>query len=66
TETLAAAFPRGNPENPVSTTALEEKFRTLVVPRYGDDFAERAVAAVRELETWSDMREASGQWMVRR
>ncbi|MEZ4619619.1 MAG: MmgE/PrpD family protein [Caldilineaceae bacterium] len=61
TQTLAAAFPRGNPENPVSTAALEEKFRTLVGPRYGVDFAEAAIGAVRALETCSDMTEVSGQ-----
>ncbi|MCB0106978.1 MAG: MmgE/PrpD family protein, partial [Caldilineaceae bacterium] len=66
TQILAAAFPRGNPENPVATTALEDKFRTLVVPRYGDDVAAQALDAVRVLETYADMREASGQWTVRR
>jgi 2-methylcitrate dehydratase PrpD len=65
TQTLAAAFPRGNPENPVSTATLEEKFRTLVVPRYGEEFAEAAIGAVRVLETCADMTEVSGQWTVR-
>lgn len=59
---LQSAFPRGNPENPVTTSALEEKFRTLVAPRYGGDVAERAVVAVRDLETTFDMAEVSRQW----
>jgi 2-methylcitrate dehydratase PrpD len=52
---LSTSFPRGNPENPVSTAALEEKFRELVEPRYGLSLAERALAAVRGLERCGDM-----------
>ena len=51
----SAAFPRGNPENPVSTAALEEKFRTLVVPRYGTAVAEHAIATVQQLPDARDM-----------
>ena len=51
----AADFPRGNPENPVPTAALEEKFRALVEPRYGDAVAQRALEAVRSLESRADM-----------
>lgn len=65
-QTLQSAFPRGNPENPVTTTALEEKFRTLVAPRFGDDVAECAISVVRALESYQDMREAGGQWAVGR
>ncbi|MEZ4707965.1 MAG: MmgE/PrpD family protein [Caldilineaceae bacterium] len=54
-QTFSAAFPRGNPENPVSTATLEDKFRTLVAPRYGDAIAERAIAAVRQIENCADM-----------
>ncbi len=48
-------FPRGNPENPVSTAELEEKFVRLVGPRYGDAVAERALAVVRSITTRADM-----------
>jgi 2-methylcitrate dehydratase PrpD len=51
----ASDFPRGNPENPVSTEVLEEKFRALVVPRRGGGVAERALAAVRGLDRCDDM-----------
>jgi 2-methylcitrate dehydratase PrpD len=54
-QTLSASFPRGNPENPVSTAALENKFRDLVGPRYSLPLAERAIVTVRELESWADM-----------
>ncbi len=30
-----ATIPRGNPENPVSTAELEDKFLALVAPRFG-------------------------------
>lgn len=43
-------YPRGNPENPVTTAGLEEKFRALVAPRYNDALAERCVAFVRALD----------------
>jgi 2-methylcitrate dehydratase PrpD len=42
-------YPRGNPENPVPTAALEDKFRSLVVPCYGAAMAEQAIAAVHGL-----------------
>ncbi|MFL5805925.1 MAG: MmgE/PrpD family protein [Roseiflexaceae bacterium] len=42
-------YARGNPENPVPTAALEDKFRSLIVPRYGAATAERAIAAVHAL-----------------
>ena len=56
--TQSADYPRGNPENPVSTAALEQKFLSLVVPVYGPDTAQRALSAWRSLETCADMAEA--------
>jgi 2-methylcitrate dehydratase PrpD len=55
TQTMSASFPRGNPENPVSTAVLEDKLRALVAPRYDRVMAEKAIAAVHELESYSDM-----------
>ena len=52
---LAAVFPRGNPENPVSTPLLEDKLRDLVAPRLGAEVAERAIMAVNGLEQCPDM-----------
>lgn len=48
-------YPRGNPENPVTTAGLEEKFRSLVAPRYDEVFAERCIAFVRELDSVTNM-----------
>jgi 2-methylcitrate dehydratase PrpD len=48
-------YPRGNPENPVSTAGLEDKFRGLIEPRFGAETARRAIEAVRTLEAASDM-----------
>jgi 2-methylcitrate dehydratase PrpD len=54
----ASDYPRGNPENPVPTRTLEEKFLALVSPRYGDAFAQRALSLVRSLDDCSDVRAA--------
>jgi 2-methylcitrate dehydratase PrpD len=51
----ASDYPRGNPENPVTTAELEAKFIALVAPRLGDDVAKRALALVRALDTCEDM-----------
>jgi 2-methylcitrate dehydratase PrpD len=51
----ASDYPRGNPENPVSTEVLEEKFLALIEPRFGADFARRAVETVRQLDSFPDM-----------
>jgi 2-methylcitrate dehydratase PrpD len=51
----AADYPRGNPENPVSTEVLEEKFRALIEPRFGAAAVARALDAVRSIESCSDM-----------
>jgi len=55
TLTGASDYPRGNPENPVSTAQLEDKFRSLVTPRFGAATAERAIEAVQSLETCEDV-----------
>jgi len=49
-----AAFPRGNPENPVATAELEAKFLGLVEPRW-PGFAETALNAVSDLAAIPDM-----------
>jgi len=54
----ASDFPVGNPENPVSTTQLEEKFTGLVAPRWGDDSAARAIEILHALESVDDMSKA--------
>jgi len=43
----ASDYPRGNPENPVTTEVLEAKFVELVAARLGGEAAQRAHAAVR-------------------
>ena len=48
-------FPRGNPEYPVSTEMLEDKFVRLIAPRYGDVFALRALDTVRSLGECADV-----------
>ncbi|MFN8442607.1 MAG: MmgE/PrpD family protein [Caldilineaceae bacterium] len=55
TQTLSAAYPHGNPENPVSTESLEEKFRTLVAPRYGPAKVDTALQALHQLAEAPDM-----------
>lgn len=51
----ASDYPRGNPENPVPTRTLEEKFLGLVAPRYGDELARRALEAVAGMRDWRDI-----------
>jgi hypothetical protein len=48
-------YPRGNPEHPVSTEGLEQKFFSLVAPRFGDGVARRAIERIRAIETCGDM-----------
>ena len=59
TLTGSSDYPRGNPENPVSTAQLEDKFRSLVTPpvtaRFSAATAERAIEAVQSLETCEDI-----------
>ena len=52
----ASDYPRGNPENPVSTSTLEEKFLGLVAPRFGDERARQALEAVRSIDGCDDVR----------
>ncbi len=51
----ASDYPRGNPENPVSTAELEDKFRALVDPRFGPHVSARALAAVNALTASDDV-----------
>lgn len=53
----ASDFPRGNPENPVSTEGLENKFVDLIAPRFGPEFAMRVLEAVESIEECADMAE---------
>lgn len=48
-------YPRGNPENPVTTAGLEEKFRSLVAPRYDALLAEQCIAFVQRVESVTNM-----------
>lgn len=50
-----ADFPRGNPENPVSTCQLEGKLVELVGSRIGHDTAKAALHAMRALDACPDM-----------
>jgi 2-methylcitrate dehydratase len=43
-------FPRGHAENPMTDAEVEHKFRTLVEPRYGQERADRVLAACWKLE----------------
>ena len=54
-ENLSASFPRGNPENPVSTGVLKEKFRSLVAPLLGRSGADAMIDAVERLADSADM-----------
>ena len=54
-EKREADFPRGNPENPVSTRELEEKFLSVIEPRLGEQAARRALDAAKSVESCSDM-----------
>ncbi|HEY2018154.1 MAG TPA: MmgE/PrpD family protein [Bryobacteraceae bacterium] len=53
----AADFPRGNPENPVSTAELEDKFLSLVGSRRGPEAARHALEAVHVVDRATDMAE---------
>lgn len=50
-------YPRGNPENPVSTSELENKFLALLESRFGRDTANAALRAVHDLDGCKDMAE---------
>ena len=51
----ASDFPRGNPENPVTTEELEAKFAALVAPRFGSEVAQRSVDLVRAVAACDDI-----------
>src|SRR5579883_561788 len=57
----ASDYPRGNPENPVSTKTLEDKFMSLVAPRFGEQLANRARTAWFEIESARDMSQVFSQ-----
>ncbi len=50
-----ADYPRGSPENPVSTEGLHDKFRSLIEPRFGTHAAQNALHAVGNILATSDM-----------
>jgi 2-methylcitrate dehydratase PrpD len=56
-----ADYPRGNPENPVSTAELQAKFHALVAPHFGQETVRRAVEAVETLDACDDMAQAFSQ-----
>jgi 2-methylcitrate dehydratase PrpD len=53
-----ADYPRGNPENPVSTEVLENKLIALLTPRFGTQTVNRALDAWRSVERCADMARA--------
>ena len=55
TERHASDYPRGNPENPVTTEELEKKFSALVGSRFGGSTAHHALTALHSIERCSDM-----------
>ncbi len=50
-------FPRGHARNPMTDGEVEQKFRTLVEPRYGKDRADNLLAACWEMEKFNSPRE---------
>ncbi len=53
--TAGSDFPRGNPENPVATAELEDKFRGLVEPLFGVNVVQRSIELVHHLSSVADM-----------
>ncbi len=53
--TASSDYPRGNPENPVSTEGLEAKFAALVGARFGHETALRALRKLHALDECEDM-----------
>jgi 2-methylcitrate dehydratase PrpD len=51
----ASDYPRGNPENPITTSALESKMAQLVESRFGPAVTERLIDAVRRIPVCDDM-----------
>jgi 2-methylcitrate dehydratase PrpD len=50
-------YPRGNPENPITTAALESKMIALVESRFGAGVAAQVIGAMRRIPQCSDMAE---------
>jgi 2-methylcitrate dehydratase len=44
-------FPFGHPNNPMTDANVEQKFRSLVEPRFGKERSDKILAACWELET---------------
>ena len=53
----ASSYPLGNAENPVATTVLQQKFRDLIAPRFGEPAASAALGAIDALPRCGDMSE---------
>ena len=56
--TGAADFPRGNPENPISTDELRAKFEALISSRFGCEVSRSALHPIANLENCADMSQA--------
>ncbi|HEY8506274.1 MAG TPA: MmgE/PrpD family protein [Gemmataceae bacterium] len=50
-------FPRGHAQNPMTDAEVEQKFRTLVEPRYGKERADQILAKCWKLEELSNVTE---------
>ncbi len=48
-------YPRGNPEAPATTAALEAKAKSLIAPLYGDAAADRIIATIAHMDDVPDM-----------
>jgi len=53
--TAGTDFPRGSPENPVSTGTLRAKFQSLIDPRFGAQVSQNALRAVGSVIDTPDM-----------
>jgi 2-methylcitrate dehydratase PrpD len=51
----ASDYPRGNPEYPISTSALEDKMVGLIEPRFGASVAEALLIEVRRIGSCPDV-----------
>ncbi|MBK8248911.1 MAG: MmgE/PrpD family protein [Gemmatimonadetes bacterium] len=63
-EQRESAFPRGNPEHPVSTDVLREKARALLAARFRSGIPEAALAWVDGLREARDMRSHTRRLMT--
>jgi len=50
-------FPRGHAQNPMTDAEVEDKFRTLVEPRYGKERSDQILRACWELDKLESARE---------